>query len=188
MRFIHPTAIIYGNVDIEDDVEIGAYCVIGGPPEHRNFYNGEQSYGVRIGTGSRIFPFVTIDAGTKEQTIIGKDTAIFNHSHIGHDCVLGDSVTIGGDVSLAGHTTVLDHATISGKSCTFQRVVIGHHAFIGGMSFITKNVGIAERWIGFPPKFVGYNEIGLSRANLTLEECLKIYGPRFENALKARCP
>lgn len=35
-NFIHPTAIIYEDVEIGDNNYIGAYCIIGAPPEHKN--------------------------------------------------------------------------------------------------------------------------------------------------------
>ena len=176
---IHPTAIIYGGVAIEEDVYIGAYSVIGGPPEHRDYYNGKQTFGVRISKGARIFEHVTIHAGTVRQTVIGSNTAIFNHSHIAHDCIIGDGVTIGGQVSLAGHCHIMDGANISGKSCAVHRAVVGAFAFIGGASFITKHIPPGDKYVGNPARFVGINDVGLSRNGMTHRDCEKKYKDEF---------
>jgi UDP-N-acetylglucosamine acyltransferase len=176
---IHPTAVIYPRVEIEDDVEIGPYCVIGGPPEHREFYSGKESKGVRIESGSRIFSHVTIDSGTKETTVIGKRSALFQGCHVAHDCILGPDVTIGGQASLAGHTLVMEGAVVSGHSCTFQRVVIGAFSFVGGMSFVTRSIPPGEKWVGYNPRLVGKNDVGLARAGLTYEEVLERYFDEF---------
>lgn len=184
---IHPTAIIYPGVDIGEDVYIGPFCVIGARPEHREFYDGEkENKGVRIESGARISSHVTIDAGTEGPTIIGKKTAIFQNSHIAHDCRLGDAVTVGGKCSLAGHTVVQDGATISGHSCTFQRTVIGAYSFVGAMSFITRDIGVAERFIGYRPCFIGWNDVGLMRAEMSVDECLKKYKEDYDRLVASK--
>ncbi len=170
------------NVVIGDDVVIGDHAIIGGTPEHRDFYDdheGERSKGVIIGNRVNIGPMVTVDAGTIVPTQILDKTVIFNKSHVAHDCYVGLGCIIGGQVSLAGHTRLMEGANVSGKSCTSQHTVIGPYAFIGGFTYVTKNVGPGELWIGNPAKLIGVNEIGLHRANLTLEECKKRWGYEF---------
>jgi UDP-N-acetylglucosamine acyltransferase len=178
---IHSTAIIYPNVWIDEDVHIGPYCVIGGPPEHREFYGeSKESKGVRIYRGSRIHEMVTVHAGTVRETVIGNNVAIFNKSHVAHDCILDSYSTIGGQVSLAGHTRVMSGATVSGMSCTHQHTVIGAYAFIGGASFVTKDVPPGEKWVGYPARFISYNDVGLQRADLDLKDCLSLYKSKFD--------
>jgi UDP-N-acetylglucosamine acyltransferase len=176
---IHPTAIVYPGVIIEDDVHIGPYCVIGERPEHREFYGDKKDCGVLIKKGARIYSHVTIGAGTISPTIIGEGSVVFNHSHVGHDSHLDSRVTIGGNVSLAGHTTVMEGATVSGKSCTVQYCVIGAYGFVGGFTFATKHVGPGEKWLGFPAKYVGPNEIGLTRNNMSYERCVILYALEY---------
>jgi UDP-N-acetylglucosamine acyltransferase len=177
--FVHPTAIICPDVVIERDVYIGPYCVIGGLPEHREFYDGKESKGVIIKAGAKIFSHVTIDSGTIRRTTIGQGTAIFNKAHVAHDCFIGSNVTIGGSVSLAGHTYIMDGANVSGHSCSFQRVVIGAYSFIGGMSFVTGDVPPGGKWVGSPARYIGQNEVGLARVGLTIEECQSRYQKKF---------
>lgn len=181
---VHPTAIIYPDVLIESDVTIGAYCVIGSQPEHREFYDGTKpTKGVHIKKGARIFEFVSIQAGTKQTTTIGEGAQIFNHSHIAHDCIVGDHSIIGGSVTLAGHTVVMEGANVSGQSCTHQHSVIGAYAFIGGQSFVTKNIEPGVKACGSPARTTDINEVGLSRAGLTYDECLA----KFRNVFASLC-
>lgn len=196
MSFIHHTAKVHQSVVIphgcyigpdviiEKDVVIGAYSIIGGQPEHRDFYDNDwakRTRSVYIEEGCRLFEFVTIHAGTRRPTIIGAKSAIFNKSHIAHDCLIGRGVTIGGQVSLAGHCTIGFGANISGKSCLAHRVVMGAYAFLGGFSYLTKHMPPGERWVGNPPRFVGHNVVGLERAGLTYEKCIEIYGKEYQS-------
>ena len=180
-HIIHPTAIIRPNVEIEDNVVIGAYAVIGGMPEHAGYYSGLTTKGVRIHKGVRIFEFVTIHAGTENQTIIEEGAAIFNHSHVAHDCYVGKNAVIGGQVSLAGHTWVMERAVIGGKSCTHQRCVIGAYSFLSPMSYLKAHIPPGELWIGNPARPSGLNQVGLNRAPMTHEMCLE----RFEETFHA---
>lgn len=183
---IHQTAIIYPDVEIEKDVVIGPFCVIGGPPEHREYYNGEDTQGLIIRSGARIFSHVTIDAGTVNSTIIGHGSVVFNHSHIGHDTILQDFVTVGGNVSIAGHCYLMDGANVGGKSCLVQRCVIGAYGFLGGFTYLTKHAEPGSRYLGIPAKFVGHNVVGLNRADLSYEDCLLRYEDEFIALTKDR--
>ena len=176
---IHPSAIIYPGVHIEDDVHIGAYCVIGGPPEDKKYFNQKENFGVIISKGTRISDLVTVHAGTIRTTYIGPNACIFAHSHVGHDVIIGNSAIIGGGVSLAGHTHVMPGANVSGRSGTVPFVVIGAYSFVGAFSLITKHIPPGEKWIGFPARNYGRNEIGLERAGITHEECLESWGKLF---------
>lgn len=183
---IHKTAIIYPGVVIGPNVYIGAYSVIGSPPEHREFYDGKETKGVVIKSGARIFEFVTIHAGTITPTIIESNAAIFNHSHIGHDCFIGRGSTVGGNVSLAGHCHLMEGANVSGKSCLVQHAVVGAYGFLGGFTYLTKHADVACRYIGLPSKFIGHNDIGLIRAGLTYEDAILKFEDEFMNLIKDR--
>ena len=62
---LHPTAIIHPNATLADDVEVGAYSIIG---EH-----------VEIGAGTVIGPHVVINGHTR----IGQHNRIFQFSSLG---------------------------------------------------------------------------------------------------------
>ncbi|MBI4938508.1 MAG: acyl-ACP--UDP-N-acetylglucosamine O-acyltransferase [Nitrosomonadales bacterium] len=91
----HPTAIIHPGAKLADDVEVGAYSIIG---EH-----------VEIGSGTCIGPHVVIGGHTR----IGKNNRIFQF------CSLGE---IPQDMKYAGEATRLeigDHNTVR-EFCTFN--------------------------------------------------------------------
>ncbi len=91
----HPTALIHPNARLADDVEVGAYSIIG---EH-----------VEIGSGTHIGPHVVIGGHTR----IGKNNRIFQFSSLGE---------IPQDKKYAGEPTRLeigDHNTIR-EFCTFN--------------------------------------------------------------------
>lgn len=177
-RLIHPDAMIgervelgHGvvigpNVVIEDDVSIGAYSVIGGSPEFRDFGPDWETSGIRICGFARIFEFVTIHSGIKRQTKIDVGAMIFNHSHIAHDCYVGPAAVVGGQASLAGHTTLFRSATVSGKSCTHQFAVLGAYSFLGAMSYLKGNIPPGHMAMGNPARLAGMNEVGIARAEL----------------------
>lgn len=196
--YIHPTARLFPGtilgrgawigpgVVIEEDVVIGAYSVIGGPPEHRAFYDDPtclRSKGVFIEKGARIFEFVTIHAGTGLATRIGQRAAVFNHSHIAHDVVVGAGATIGGHASLAGHVRVMACANVSGRATIHQRAVVGAYSILAMGAVLKGHVPPGEKWIGSPARPAGLNDVGLARAGLTIEKCRELSLELFE-ALK----
>ena len=92
---IHPTAIIERGAELEADVEVGAYAVIGA--------------NVQIGAGTRIGPHAVIAGYTR----IGKDNRIFQFASIGGEPQ---------DKKYAGEPTLLeigDRNTIR-EFCTFN--------------------------------------------------------------------
>lgn len=186
MKDIHKTAIIYPGVEIEDDVYIGPYCVIGGRPEHRKFFNEKTEWGVRICRGARLSEFVTVHAGTEHHTVIGEGTAIFQKTHVAHDCVLEDRVIVGGMVSLAGHTYAQEGANISGHSATVPFVVLGAYSFVGAASLVTKHLPPGQKAVGFPARDVGYNEVGLQRAGMDAQDAKLRFLSKWDELVKRR--
>lgn len=188
--WVDPSAIlgpgvwIGPKVTIGPGVRIGAYTVIGSMPEHRSYYDDvllKTVKGVVVQPDARIFEFVTIHSGTVNATCIGEAAAVFNHAHIAHDCLVGAGGSVGGGSSLAGHTIIMPFAILSGKSCTFQRCVIGAFAFVGGNSFVTHHVPPGEKWMGSPARHAGINEIGLQRAGLTIDTVREKWTEQFNS-------
>jgi UDP-N-acetylglucosamine acyltransferase len=91
----HPTAIIHPNAKLADDVQVGAYSIIG---EH-----------VEIGSGSTIGPHVVITGHTR----IGKNNQIFQFCSIGE---------VPQDKKYAGEATRLEIGdnNVIRESCTFN--------------------------------------------------------------------
>lgn len=166
----HPTAIIHPNAKLADDVEIGAYSIVG---EH-----------VEIGAGTRVGPHVVIDG----HTTIGKNNQIFQFSSIGEipqdkkfkegdvtRLVIGDNNTIRecctfnlGTVQDRGETTIGsnnwimayvhvahdciigDHNVIANAVQFAGHVEVGNGTLIGGISGIHQFVRIGDyAMVGF---------------------------------------
>lgn len=174
------------NVYIGKNVKIGPYCVIGSQPEHKDFFNKKTEFGVSIYEGTRLSEFITIHAGTIQETVIGSDTAIFQKSHIGHDVIVEKNVIIGGGCSMAGHTYVMEGAYINGHACTVPYAVIGAYAFLGATSFLTRHASPGEKVIGNPARSVGNNDIGMERSGLDISMVTDLYLERFYELTKGK--
>jgi len=186
---IHPLAEIGPWCMIGADVEIGAgtrlmsNLVIEGPTvigEDNLFfpfstvgvasqdkkYRGERAE-TRIGSRNSIREFVTIHRGTQGGgllTSIGDDCLLMTHTHVAHDCRIGDQVILGNSVGLAGHVIVEDWADISPFSGVHQFCRIGRHAFIGPYTVIKQDVMPFSLTSHQPEAQVfGANAVGLSR-------------------------
>jgi UDP-N-acetylglucosamine acyltransferase len=165
----HPTAIIHPAARLADDVQVGAYSIIG---EH-----------VEIGAGSKIGPHVVVSGHTQ----IGKNNEIFQFCSIGEipqdkkyageptrleigdnnvirECCtfnigtvqdvgvtrMGDNnwimayVHVAHDCQIGSHTTMANGATLGGH------VHIGDWVFLGGLSGVHQFVRIgAHAMTGF---------------------------------------
>jgi UDP-N-acetylglucosamine acyltransferase len=121
MKNVHPTALVDPAAKVADDVEIGAFTVVG--PK------------VSIGAGSWIGPHVVLTG----RTTIGRNTRIFQFASIGEEPQ---------DKKYAGEDTELiigDDNTIR-ELCTFSRGTIqgGGKTIIGNNNWIMACVHIAH--------------------------------------------
>ncbi|KKN68204.1 hypothetical protein LCGC14_0454290 [marine sediment metagenome] len=165
MNEIHKLAYFHGKVIIGEKNKVGAYTVIGTPAEHKNYYINDIEGKVIIGNNNIIRELITINASySDEATTIGNNCFITAHSHIGHDCHVGDNVVLA-KATLGGHTKVHSFAFMGLNSATHQFTTIGAFSLVGGGSFVTKDI----------PPFLIYidkkgcyriNRIGLERAGI----------------------
>jgi UDP-N-acetylglucosamine acyltransferase len=155
---IHPTAVIYDNVTIEDGVTIGAYCIIGAPPEWKGREN--ESKGVYIMSGTIITGLVTIDSGAEGLTIIGKDCYLMKHSHVGHDAILKNGVTLSCGAKVGGHSEIGENTNIGLNAIIHQKLKVPSGCMIGMGAVVTKKTELKEncKYAGVPAKFIGYND------------------------------
>lgn len=156
--FIHSTAIIGENVIIEDNVFIGAYCIIGHSPEWKG--KEDQNEGVLIQEGTRITGLVTIDAGANQRTIIGKNCYLMKHSHIGHDSILEDNVTISCGAKIGGHSIIKSGCNIGLNAVIHQKVIVPSNCMIGASAFVGKKSALRDgfKYAGVPVKEIGENK------------------------------
>jgi len=100
-----------GTVIIDDDVEIGANCVV----------DRAALEVTRIGKGTKIDNLVQIAHNCQ----IGTNCMIVAQTGIAGSATLGKHVTLGGQVAIVDHVTIGDFAMISGQSGVFNNVESG---------------------------------------------------------------
>ncbi len=159
----HPTAIIHPNAKLADDVQVGAYSIIG---EH-----------VQIGEGTVVGPHVVIEG----HTTIGKNNRFFQFCSIGEipqdksyrgeptQLIIGDNNTIresctfnlgvaqkGGITKVGNGNWIMayvhvahecelgDNNTIANAVQFAGHVTVGNNTLIGGMSGIHQFVRIGD--------------------------------------------
>lgn len=158
--FVHPTAVIYPNVEIGENVHIGAFCIIGAKAESKKYWNAPDEHGVIIMDNTTITGHVTIDAGTVRPTIIGKDCFIMKGVHIGHDAFICQNATLSPHVVIGGHSEIGQGANMGISSVVHQRVSVPSHCMIGMNATITKKSKLEPGgvYVGSPAKFIRWNE------------------------------
>lgn len=108
-----------------------------------------------------------------EDTVIGSHNFLMAHSHVGHNCAMGNHVILANGALLGGHVSVADRAFISGNCLLHQFARVGTLALMQGGSAISQDL---------PPYTVargdnaicGLNTIGLRRAGIGAEERLQL--------------
>ena len=176
---IGPPATVENYVTIGENCQIFQYASIGGAPQDLKFH-GEKSY-LKIGSGSIIREFVTINRGTEVGgglTEVGERNYLMAYTHIAHDCKTGKGVILANNSTLAGHIEIGDFATIGGLVAIHQFVKIGDYAYIGGKSAVVKDIPPYVIAAGDRATLHGLNNVGLKRHNFqksTLQQLKKVY-------------
>ena len=200
---IHPKAKLDATVRvgpfavIDEDVELGAHCVVGPHVyltgvttigSHNQFhagcvigdapqdlkYKGEPTR-VRIGDKNDFREHVTVNRATTAdgETIIGSNNYLLLHSHVGHNCRLGDHIILGSGSLLAGHVTVADRALLSGNCMVHQFTRVGTLAMMQGGAGISQDLPPFTIACGVNG-ICGLNVVGLRRAGINAEQRLEL--------------
>jgi len=176
---VGPNCILGPHVYLTGQTTIGignhffAGCVIGEAPQDLK-YQGAATR-LRIGDRNVLREHVTVHRSTRvnEETLIGSDNLLMAHSHVAHNCRLGDQVIMANGALLGGFVSVEDRVFISGNCLVHQFVRVGTLALMQGGSAISKDL---------PPFTVargdnsicGLNTVGLRRAGLDPGERLEL--------------
>lgn len=167
---LHSHIVITGRTTIGAGARIFPFVAIGTPSQDLKAALAEGM--VEIGADCIIREGVTINAGTL--TRVGNRCALLAHSHVAHDCRLGDGVVLANQVLLGGHVEIGDDASIGGGTAVHQNVRIGDHAFIGGLAGVEGDVipfGLAG---GDRAHLFGINVVGLQRRGFSAERIASV--------------
>lgn len=119
---IHPTAVIYPGVFIEDGVTVMPYAVVGRPP--------------KIAGSVHVEPHVSGETIIRTGAVIGAHAVIYAGTHVGESALIGDGATI-------RENCTIDRQAIVGNNCTFQNnVYLGPRSRVIDLSHITAYVYI----------------------------------------------
>ena len=108
--------------------------------------------GVFIGDDVEIGPFVTIDRGALDDTIIERGVKIDAHVHVGHNArILQGAILTAG--CIIGGSAVIGERTWVGLGAVVKNgVTVGADVTIGMGAVVTKDVPAGETWAGVPAR------------------------------------
>ena len=169
---------IGSNTIIEHDSIIGSDCIIGSSVIVKNLILGDRIViqdGCKI--GQKGFGFIpiknmnikfphigkviieddveiaagcTIDRGSVDDTVIGKNTYLDNQVHIAHNVKIGSNCMIAGQVGFAGSSVIGNNVSIGGQAGISGHLKIGNNVKIGGGSGVVKDIEDNEVVMGYP--------------------------------------
>ena len=141
--------IIGDNVVIQDNCKIGQKGFGFIPFKNKNIKFPHIGK-VVIGNNVEIASGCTIDRGSIDDTVIGKNTYLDNQVHIAHNVQIGSDCMIAGQVGFAGSSKIGNSVKIGGQAGVSGHLLIGNNVNIGGGSGVVKNINDNQTVMGYP--------------------------------------
>ncbi len=166
------------NSIIEKNVKIGKDCIIGSGVIIKNSIIGDRVvFQDNCKIGQKGFGFIpmkeknfkfphigkviieddveiasgcTIDRGSVDDTVIGKNTYLDNQVHIAHNVKIGSNCMIAGQVGFAGSAKIGNQVSIGGQAGISGHLKIGNNVKIGGGSGVVKDIEDNQIVMGYP--------------------------------------
>lgn len=131
---IHPTALIYGKVRLENGSSIWPYVVI-----------RSEVHEVVVGAMTNIQDFVMLHIGINTGTIIGKNCSITHRCTL-HGCTIGDNCLIGINSTIMDGCIIGDNCIVAGHTFLPEGTVIPDNSIVmGSPGKVTKTRNCAEQ-------------------------------------------
>ena len=158
---------ISANVTIHHDVFIGEKCridsntVLGSEgfgivsiyeKKKMNNYNIPHIGKVLISDNVTIGSNCSIDRGTINDTIIGKNTKMDNLIQIGHNVKIGENCLIAAQAGIAGSANIGNNVTLAGQSGVINHVTIGDGSIVAVKSCVFKSIKSNSFVSGIPAR------------------------------------
>lgn len=118
--FIHPTALIYGDVTIRDGASVWPQVVM-----------RAEIYRIDIGPNTNIQDFVMIHVGDRADTIVGANCSI-THRVTLHGCTIGDNCLIGIGATIMDGCVIGENSIVAGGAFLKERTVIPPNSIVMG--------------------------------------------------------
>lgn len=151
---IHPSAIISDKAIIGDNVDIGAYAIIGeakigdGTHIHPHVIIAD---GIEIGRAVEVFPGAFLGKEPKGAGAVARKPEFVKRIQIDDECSIGPNVVIYYDVDIGSNTLLGDGASIRekckiGSKCIISRyVTVNYETTIGDRTKIMDSTHITGR-------------------------------------------
>ena len=118
--WVHPTAQIYGKVEIAADASVWPNVVMRAEGEF-----------IRIGARTNIQDFVMIHYGAGTPTIVGEDCSITHYVTL-HGCRIGDRVLVGIGATIMDGCEIGDNCIIAGGAFLKEGTIIPPNSIVMG--------------------------------------------------------
>ena len=118
--WVHPTAQIYGKVEIAADASVWPNVVMRAEGEF-----------IRIGARTNIQDFVMIHYGAGTPTLVGEDCSITHHVTL-HGCRIGDRVLVGIGATIMDGCEIGDNGIIAGGAFLKEGTIIPPNSIVMG--------------------------------------------------------
>jgi len=135
---IHPTAVVHPKAEIGVECDIGPYCIIGeyvrlGPRCHLHSHVVIDGH-TQLGTGNRIFPFVSIGLQTQDLKWKGGVTRVeIGDNNTFRECVTVNSATGDGEVTVVGSDNhILAYSHLAHNVTIGNKVIMSNVATLAG--------------------------------------------------------
>ena len=174
-------SVIGAHVVIDGRTTLGArnrvfpFASIGLIAQDRKY--GGEPVTTTIGDDNVIREYVSIHAGTaqdRSDTRVGHGNWFLAHTHVAHDCVIGDHTTWSNNAQVAGHVHVGDWAVLGAYAGVHQYCRVGEHAMLAAGAIVLQDVPPYTIVQGYPAAPRGPNTEGLKRRGFDADAMLAI--------------